>query len=108
MGNGNRRHIGQGRNWKDLVTGGVASCWRRRQTGACIDMDIGLRNLDISWHDRSGPDGLLPTYWRAAALERAAGTSGHPKLLPLTAPVSPPPPPVGREFHAGCCRPGND
>ena len=40
---------GKGGTGKTTVTGGVASCLARLgKTVLCIDMDIGLRNLDIS------------------------------------------------------------
>ncbi len=36
-------------NWKNSITGGVGSCLARLgKSVLCIDMDIGLRNLDIS------------------------------------------------------------
>ena len=40
---------GKGGTGKTTVTGGVASCLARLgKSVLCIDMDIGLRNLDIS------------------------------------------------------------
>ena len=83
---------GKGGTGKTSLTGGVASCLAAlgRQV-LCIDMDIGLRNLDISL----GPGG--PLLFGAGR----RGTSGHPKPLPPYRTGKPSPPPVGREFHAG-------
>ena len=68
---------GKGGTGKTSVTGGVASCLARLgKRVLCIDMDIGLRNLDISlglsdralmdfsdvpWHGRQLPIRTCPT-----------------------------------------------
>ena len=41
---------GKGGTGKTSITGGVAACLAQLgQRVLCIDMDIGLRNLDITW-----------------------------------------------------------
>lgn len=95
---------GKGGTGKTSLTGGVASCLAAlgRQV-LCIDMDIGLRNLDISlgMTDRALMD-FTDVLEGRCSLERAAVE--HPvirNLYLLTAPGKPSPPPFGREFHAG-------
>ena len=89
---------GKGGTGKTSLTGGVASCLAAlgRQV-LCIDMDIGLRNLDISlgMTDRALMD-FTDVLEGRCSLERAAVE--HPvirNLYLLTAPVSPPPHPLG-------------
>ena len=89
---------GKGGTGKTSLTGGVASCLAAlgRQV-LCIDMDIGLRNLDISlgMTDRALMD-FTDVLEGRCSLERAAVE--HPvirNLSLLTAPVSPPPHPLG-------------
>ena len=101
---------GKGGTGKTSLTGGVASCLAAlgRQV-LCIDMDIGLRNLDISlgMTDRALMD-FTDVLEGRCSLERAAVE--HPvirNLYLLTAPVSPPPHPLG-EFHAGPAAAGRE
>ena len=82
---------GKGGTGKTSLTGGVASCLAAlgRQV-LCIDMDIGLRNLDISlgMTDRALMD-FTDVLEGRCSLERAAVE--HPvirNLYLLTAPVS--------------------
>ena len=72
---------GKGGTGKTTVTGGVASCLARLgKTVLCIDMDIGLRNLDISLGLSDRP------------LARAAVSHPDlPNLSLLTAPMRLPP-----------------
>ena len=84
---------GKGGTGKTSLTGGVASCLAalNRRT-LCMDMDIGLRNLDISlgMTDRALMD-FTDVMAGRCALERAAVE--HPViqgLYLLTAPVRPP------------------
>ena len=85
---------GKGGTGKTTVTGGVASCLARLgKTVLCIDMDIGLRNLDITLglSDRALMD------FSDVALGRcplARGAVDHPDvkgLSLLTAPMRLPP-----------------
>ena len=84
---------GKGGTGKTSLTGGVASCLAAlRQRTLCIDLDIGLRNLDISlgMTDRALMD-FTDVMAGRCSLERAAVE--HPViqgLYLLTAPVRPP------------------
>lgn len=89
---------GKGGTGKTSLTGGVASCLAALgyQT-LCIDMDIGLRNLDISlgMTDRAMMD-FTDVLEGRCTLERAAAP--HPVIQGLhllTAPVTFPPRPLG-------------
>ena len=85
---------GKGGTGKTSLTGGVASCLAALgQKVLCIDLDIGLRNLDISlgMTDRALMD-FTDVLERRCTLERAAVE--HPVirgLYLLTAPVRPSP-----------------
>lgn len=85
---------GKGGTGKTSLTGGVASCLAALgQKVLCIDMDIGLRNLDISlgMTDRALMD-FTDVLDGRCSLERAAVE--HPViqgLYLLTAPVTAPP-----------------
>lgn len=91
---------GKGGTGKTSFTGGVASCLAAmEQRTLCIDMDIGLRNLDISlgMTDRALMD-FTDVLDGRCSLNRAAVE--HPvirNLYLLTAPVSPPPTPLSEE-----------
>ena len=84
---------GKGGTGKTSLTGGVASCLAAlNHRTLCIDMDIGLRNLDISlgMTDRALMD-FTDVMEGRCSLERAAVE--HPViqgLYLLTAPVGPP------------------
>ena len=84
---------GKGGTGKTSLTGGVASCLAAlNHRTLCIDMDIGLRNLDISlgMTDRALMD-FTDVMEGRCSLERAAVE--HPViqgLYLLTAPVRPP------------------
>ena len=85
---------GKGGTGKTTVTGGVASCLARLgKTVLCIDMDIGLRNLDISlglsdWALMDFADVALGN----CPLARAAVSHPDlPNLSLLTAPMRLPP-----------------
>lgn len=85
---------GKGGTGKTSVTGGVAACLARLgKQVLCIDMDIGLRNLDISlgMSDRALMDFTDVAEGRCP-LSRAAVTHPDlPGLALLTAPMSLPP-----------------
>lgn len=84
---------GKGGTGKTSLTGGVASCLAALgHRTLCIDMDIGLRNLDLSlgMSDRALMD-FTDVLSGRCTLERAAVC--HPairNLYLLTAPLSPP------------------
>ena len=94
---------GKGGTGKTSITGGVASCLA--QMGycvLCIDMDIGLRNLDITLglNDRALMDFADVALGRCP-LARAA--VGHPELKSLyllTSPMSLPPGLTADRFRA--------
>lgn len=81
---------GKGGTGKTTVTGGIAAALsRRNRTVLCVDMDIGLRNLDITLglHDRALLDFSDVALGRAP-LERAAVPHPDlPGLSLLTAPM---------------------
>ncbi len=85
---------GKGGTGKTSVTGGVASCLARLgKSVLCIDMDIGLRNLDISLglSDRALMD-FADVAMGNCPLARAAVTHPDlPGLSLLTAPMTLPP-----------------
>ena len=85
---------GKGGTGKTTVTGGVASCLARLgRRVLCIDMDIGLRNLDISLglSDRALMD-FADVALGNCPLDRAAvGHPDLPGLFLLTAPMRLPP-----------------
>lgn len=91
---------GKGGTGKTSLTGGVASCLAAlEQRTLCIDMDIGLRNLDISlgMTDRALMD-FTDVLENRCSLERAAVE--HPvirNLFLLTAPVTSPPYPLSEK-----------
>lgn len=91
---------GKGGTGKTSLTGGVASCLAALgQRTLCIDMDIGLRNLDISlgMTDRALMD-FTDVLDGRCTLSRAAVE--HPiihNLFLLTAPVTPPPYPLSED-----------
>ena len=82
---------GKGGTGKTSITGGVAAALARRgRSVLCIDMDIGLRNLDISLgvSDRALMDFTDVAQGRCS-LERAAVTHPDlPGLSLLTAPLT--------------------
>ena len=84
---------GKGGTGKTSLTGGVASCLAALGNRVlCIDMDVGLRNLDLSLglSDRALMD-FTDVLEGRCSLERAAVP--HPviaDLCLLTAPVKPP------------------
>lgn len=95
---------GKGGTGKTSLTGGVASCLAALgQRVLCVDMDIGLRNLDLSLglSDRALMD-FTDVLSGRCTLERAA--TAHPvieNLFLLTAPVNvPTPPPSDAEICA--------
>ena len=83
---------GKGGTGKTSLTGGLASCLAALgRRVLCIDMDVGLRNLDITlgMTDRALMD-FTDVIVRRCPLERAAAP--HPQLVNLfllTAPVNP-------------------
>ena len=82
---------GKGGTGKTSITGGVASCLARlgRQV-LCIDMDIGLRNLDISlgMSDRALMDFSDVAEGRCSLTRAAVSHPDLPNLSLLTAPMS--------------------
>ena len=82
---------GKGGTGKTSVTGGVASCLARLgKRGLCIDMDIGLRNLDISLglSDRALMDFSDVAEGRCPLARAAVTHPDLPNLSLLTAPMS--------------------
>ncbi len=92
---------GKGGTGKTSLTGGVASCLAALgRRVLCIDMDVGLRNLDITlgMTDRALMD-FTDVLAGRCSLQRAAAP--HPELVGLyllTAPVHLPGPPVPEEI----------
>ena len=85
---------GKGGTGKTTVTGGVASCLARLgKTVLCIDMDIGLRNLDISLglSDRALMDFADVALGNCPLARAAASHPDLPNLSLLTAPMRLPP-----------------
>ena len=85
---------GKGGTGKTTVTGGVASCLARLgKTVLCIDMDIGLRNLDISLglSDRALMDFADVALGRCTLSRAAVRHPDLKELSLLTAPMSLPP-----------------
>ena len=83
---------GKGGTGKTSITGGVSSCLARLgKSVLCIDMDIGLRNLDISLglSDRALMD-FSDVVLGRCSLEKAAVS--HPDLPGLS--LLPPPCPL--------------
>ena len=79
---------------KTTVTGGVASCLARLgKTVLCIDMDIGLRNLDISLglSDRALMDFADVALGNCPLARAAVSHPDLPNLSLLTAPMRLPP-----------------
>lgn len=85
---------GKGGTGKTTVTGGVASCLARLgKTVLCIDMDIGLRNLDISLglSDRALMDFADVALGNCPLARAAVSHPDLPTLSLLTAPMRLPP-----------------
>ena len=85
---------GKGGTGKTTVTGGVASCLARLgKTVLCIDMDIGLRNLDISLglSDRALMDFADGALGNCPLARAAVSHPDLPNLSLLTAPMRLPP-----------------
>ena len=85
---------GKGGTGKTTVTGGVASCLARLgKTVLCIDMDIGLRNLDISLglSDRALMDFADVALGNCPLARAAVSHPDLPNLSLLTAPRRLPP-----------------
>ena len=85
---------GKGGTGKTTVTGGVASCLARLgKTVLCIDMDIGLRNLDISLglSDRALMDFVDVALGNCPLARAAVSHPDLPNLSLLTAPMRLPP-----------------
>ena len=85
---------GKGGTGKTTVTGGVASCLARLgKTVLCIDMDIGLRNLDISLglSDRALMDFADVALGNCPLARAAVSPPDLPNLSLLTAPMRLPP-----------------
>ena len=85
---------GKGGTGKTTVTGGVASCLARLgKTVLCIDMDIGLRNLDISLglSDRALMDFDDVALGNCPLARAAVSHPDLPNLSLLTAPMRLPP-----------------
>ena len=85
---------GKGGTGKTTVTGGVASCLDRLgKTVLCIDMDIGLRNLDISLglSDRALMDFADVALGNCPLARAAVSHPDLPNLSLLTAPMRLPP-----------------
>ena len=81
---------GKGGTGKTSLTGGVAACLARLgKTVLCIDMDIGLRNLDISlgMTDRALMDFTDVAQGRCPLARAAVSHPDIPNLSLLTAPV---------------------
>ena len=85
---------GKGGTGKTTVTGGEASCLARLgKTVLCIDMDIGLRNLDISLglSDRALMDFADVALGNCPLARAAVSHPDLPNLSLLTAPMRLPP-----------------
>lgn len=85
---------GKGGTGKTTVTGGVASCLARLgKTVLCIDMDIGLRNLDISLglSDRALMDFADVALGNCPLARATVSHPDLPNLSLLTAPMRLPP-----------------
>ena len=83
---------GKGGTGKTSLTAGVASCLAALgQRVLCIDMDIGLRNLDLvlGLSDRAVMDFSDVMDYRCSLLEAAAEQPEIKGLFLLTAPLSP-------------------
>lgn len=82
---------GKGGTGKTSITGGVGSCLARLgKSVLCIDMDIGLRNLDISLglSDRALMDFSDVVFGRCSLEKAAVSHPDLPGLSLLTAPMS--------------------
>ena len=82
---------GKGGTGKTSITGGVSSCLARLgKSVLCIDMDIGLRNLDISLglSDRALMDFSDVVLGRCSLEKAAVSHPDLPGLFLLTAPMS--------------------
>lgn len=82
---------GKGGTGKTSITGGVSSCLARLgKSVLCIDMDIGLRNLDISLglSDRALMDFSDVVLGRCSLEKAAVSHPDLPGLSLLTAPMS--------------------
>lgn len=82
---------GKGGTGKTSITGGVSSCLARLgKSVLCIDMDIGLRNLDISLglSDRALMDFSDVVFGRCSLEKAAVSHPDLPGLSLLTAPMS--------------------
>ena len=82
---------GKGGTGKTSITGGVSSCLARLgKSVLCIDMDIGLRNLDISLglSDRALMDFSDVVLGRCSLEKAAVNHPDLPGLSLLTAPMS--------------------
>ncbi len=102
---------GKGGTGKTSLTGGVGSCLAALgKRVLCIDMDVGLRNLDLSlgMADRVLMD-FTDVLQRRCTLERAA--VAHPDIAGLsllTAPVSLPEAPLSQEAMEALIRRARD
>lgn len=82
---------GKGGTGKTSITGGVGSCLARLgKSVLCIDMDIGLRNLDISLglSDRALMDFSDVVFGRCSLEKAAVSHPDLPGLSLLSAPMS--------------------
>ena len=82
---------GKGGTGKTSITGGVGSCLARLgKSVLCMDMDIGLRNLDISLglSDRALMDFADVVLGRCTLEKAAVGHPDLPGLFLLSAPMS--------------------
>ena len=94
---------GKGGTGKTTVTGGVASCLARMgRTVLCVDMDIGLRNLDISLglSDRALMDFADVALGRCPLSRAAVSHPELPGLFLLTSPMRLPPQVTQKEIRA--------